>query len=89
MNDVINVVDEYGNAFEVEVLDIFEVEGYDHEYIMYTRNQEVDEDNIETYVSILQSENDNYSLVNIEDESNQIYTVRCFGACRSICMYGL
>lgn len=68
MNDVINVVDEYGNAFEVEVLDIFEVEGYDHEYIMYTRNEEVDEDNIETYVSILQSENDNYSLVNIEDD---------------------
>ena len=68
MNDVINVVDEYGNAFEVEVLDIFEVDGYDHEYIMYTRNEEVDEDNIETYVSILQSENDNYSLVNIEDD---------------------
>lgn len=68
MKDVIKVVDEYGNTFEVEVLDIFEVEGYDHEYILYTRNEEVDEDNIEAYVSILKNENDSYSLVNIDDE---------------------
>ena len=69
MNEVINVVDEYGNTFEVEVLDIFEVQGYDHEYIMYTRNQMVDDENIETYVSILKNENDNYSLVNTEDDN--------------------
>ena len=69
MNEVISVVDEYGNTFEVEVLDIFGVEGYDHEYIMYTRNEEIDENNIGAYVSILKNdENDNYSLVNIEDD---------------------
>ena len=69
MNDVISVVDEYGNVFEVEVLDIFEVEGFDHEYIMYTRNEEVDDENIETFVSILKNDNDNYSLINIDDDA--------------------
>lgn len=68
MNEVINVLDEYGNTFEVEVLDIFEVEGYDHEYILYTRNEEVDDENIEAFVSILKNDNENYSLVNIEDD---------------------
>ena len=67
-SDVIKVFDDNGNVFEVEVLDIFEVEGYDHEYIMYTRNKEIDEDNIEAFVSILRNDNDNYSLINIEDE---------------------
>ena len=68
MNEVISVLDDYGNTFEVEVLDIFEVDGYDHEYILYTRNEEVDENNIEAFVSILKNDNDNYSLVNIEDD---------------------
>ena len=66
--DVIKVLDDNGNAFEVEVLDIFGVEGYDHEYIMYTRNQNQEDENIEAFVSILKNENDKYSLINIEDE---------------------
>ena len=68
MEDVISVVDEYGNTFEVEVLDIFEVEGYDHEYILYTRNEEYDDENVEAFVSILKNDNENYSLENIEDD---------------------
>ena len=66
--DVIKVLDDKGNTYEVEVLDIFEVEGYDHEYIMYTRNEKVDDNNFEAFVSILRNDNDKYSLINIEDE---------------------
>ena len=69
MDNKINVIDEQGNSHEVEVLDIFGVEGSDKEYIMYTNNKEVDPDNIEAYVSILKEENDNYLLINIEDEN--------------------
>ena len=68
MNDIINVMDSNGDLFEVEVLDIFNVEGYDKDYIMYTRNEEVDDNNIKTYVSILKEENDNYTLMNIDDD---------------------
>ena len=68
MNDIINVMDSNGDLFEVEVLDIFNVEGYDKDYIMYTRNEEVDDNNIKTYVSILMEENDNYTLMNIDDD---------------------
>lgn len=75
MEDKITVVDENGNRFEVEVLDIFNVEGYDNDYILYTKNIEVDPDNIETYVSILKEENDEYTLLNIED-NNEWNTVQ-------------
>ena len=68
MDGIITVFDGNGNKFEVEVLDIFNVEGYDHEYILYTKNEEVDADNVKTYVSILKSDNDEYSILNIDDE---------------------
>lgn len=68
MEDIINVMDDNGNLFEVEVLDIFNVEGFDKDYIMYTRNEDAGDDKIKTYVSILKEENDNYSLINIDDE---------------------
>lgn len=69
MKDIISVVDEDGNRFDVEVLDIFNVEGFNNDYILYTRNVLVDQENVETYVSILKEENDNYNLLNIEDEN--------------------
>ncbi len=69
MKDIISVVDEDGNRFDVEVLDIFNVEGFNNDYILYTRNILVDQENVETYVSILKEENDNYNLLNIEDEN--------------------
>ena len=69
MNNFINVFDEDGNQFEVEVLDIFTVAGYeDKEYILYTRNKEIDENNIEVMVSILRENNGQYFLDNIEDD---------------------
>ena len=69
MDNKINVFDEQGNAHEVEVLDVFNVEGYDKDYILYTNNKEVDNDNIEAFVSILKEENGNYLLLNIEDDN--------------------
>lgn len=69
MNNMINVFDEDGNQFEVEVLDIFTVAGYeDKEYILYTRNKAIDENNIEVMVSILRENNGQYYLDNIEDD---------------------
>lgn len=69
MNNIIKVTTEEGNQIEVEVLDIFGVAGYeDKEYIMYTQNKEVDEDNIKVFISILHKENDQYQLLGIADE---------------------
>ena len=69
MDNKINVFDEQGNAHEVEVLDVFNGIGYDKDYILYTNNKEVDNDNIEAFVSILKEENGNYLLLNIEDDN--------------------
>ena len=69
MDNVINVYNDDGVLEQVEVLDIFNVEGYDKEYVLYTKNVEVDDENIEAYVSILQkNDENNYSLVNITDD---------------------
>ena len=40
----------------------------DKEYIMYTQNKEVDEDNIKVFISILHKENDQYQLLGITDD---------------------
>ena len=68
MDNKINVFDENGQMHEVEVLDIFGVTGYDKEYILYTNNREVDQDNIEVFVSILKEEEEGFILQGIEDE---------------------
>ena len=69
MDNYIKVTGDNGVDYIVEVLDIFNVSNYpDKEYILYTRNNEVDNDNVEAFVSILRQENDNYYLLNIEDE---------------------
>ena len=38
MENIISVMDEQGNDHEVEVLDIFGIEGSDKEYILYSNN---------------------------------------------------
>lgn len=55
---------------EVEVLDIFNVIGYeDKDYIMYTLGEKVDEENEKVYISILKDHgNNNFELVSIVDE---------------------
>ena len=48
---------------EVEVLDIFTVEGYEgKDYILYTLGEEVDADHERAYVSILEENDDSFSL---------------------------
>ena len=65
----IKVTNPENQTFEVEVLDIFTVTGYeDKDYILYSLGEEIDADNEQAYVSILKPEGDNYSLVEIQDE---------------------
>ena len=65
----IKVTNPENQTFEVEVLDIFTVTGYeDKDYILYSLGEEIDADNEQAYVSILKQEGDNYSLVEIHDE---------------------
>lgn len=69
MDNYIKIVDENGNSYMVEVIDIFEVEDYPgKEYIIYTMGKDVDNENIEAYVSILKNENDTFTLLNIEND---------------------
>lgn len=69
MNNFITIVDDQGKELEVEVLDIFTVAGYENkDYIMYTMNKEIDENNIEVLVSILEKKGNVYNLETITDE---------------------
>ena len=55
---------------EVEVLDIFNVEGYEgKDYIMYSLGEEVDEENEKVYISILKETSpDSFELQGITDD---------------------
>lgn len=68
MNNIITVTTENGKKVKVEVIDIFQVAGYENkDYILYTQNVEVDKDNIKAYISILEEKDGNYTLKGIED----------------------
>ena len=70
MNNFIDVVTPEGEEKKAEVLDIFTVEGYeDKDYILYTYGKEVDENNVEVFVSVLRKDGDVFNLENIEDET--------------------
>ena len=69
MDNIITVTTENNQQVNIEVLDIFSVVGYDgKDYILYTQNQEIDNDNIKAYISILENKDGNYSLVAITDD---------------------
>ena len=51
MDNKIMVTNENNVLEEVEIIDFFQLEEFDHEYVLYTKNEEVGEDVI-TYVSI-------------------------------------
>ena len=57
-------------TIEVEVLDIFNVVGYEGKvYIMYTLGEKIDEENEKVYISILNDKGDNnFELVGITDD---------------------
>lgn len=69
MDNKIKIKDEDGREYVVDVIDIFNVEGYEgKEYIAYTLGREIDQNNLEVYVSILKQDGKNYSLDYIEDK---------------------
>lgn len=62
MNNKIKVYNENNELEEIEVLDFFQLEEFDHEYALYTKNEEVGTD-VVTYVSIInQVEPDTFSF---------------------------
>ena len=68
MDNKIRIITENGEE-NVEVLDIFQVEecpGKD--YIIYTGNNELDDNHIEVMVSILEETEQGFNLLNIEDD---------------------
>ena len=68
-NYYINVTDEYGIKSKVEILDMFSLDDYNHDYIMYSKGETNDEGLEKTYVSILVENNDeSYTLKHIEDD---------------------
>ena len=73
MDNIITVIAENNQQIKIEVLDIFSVVGYENkDYILYTQNQEVDNDNIKAYISILENKDGNYSLTAITDDKEWI-----------------
>lgn len=70
MDNIITATTETGQQVKIEVIDIFNVVGYEgKDYILYTQNIEVDAENIKAYVSILENNNGSYNLVAINDET--------------------
>ena len=73
MDNIITVIAENNQQIKIEVLDIFSVVGYENkDYILYTQNKEVDNDNIQAHISILENNDGNYSLVAITDDKEWI-----------------
>ena len=73
MDNIITVTTENNEQVKIEVLDIFSVVGYENkDYILYTQNREVDNDNIKAYISILENKDGNYSLTAITDDKEWI-----------------
>ncbi len=71
MNNNINVYNENNQLEEVEVIDFFQLEEYDHEYVLYTKNEEVGDDII-TYISIINQVGENeYQFEKITNPEEQ------------------
>ena len=72
MENKLRVYNENNELEEVEVIDFFQLEEYDHEYIVYTKGEEADDDNIVTYVSILEQTSPNeFRFLRITDPEEE------------------
>ena len=68
MENIIKVLNENNELEEVEVIDFFQLDEYDHEYALYTKNEE-EGDNVITYVSIMnQVGEDEFQFEEITDK---------------------
>ena len=71
MNNKIKVYNENNILEEVEVIDFFQLEEFNHEYILYTKNEVVGND-VVTYVSIVNEINKGeYQLDAITDPEEE------------------
>lgn len=71
MNNKIKIYNENNVLEEVEVIDFFQLEEFDHEYVLYTKNEEVGND-VVTYVSIINEVGPGeYQFEEIKDEKEQ------------------
>ncbi len=65
----IEVTSPTGEKIQAEILDIFNVEGYEgKDYILYSFGEDVNEEEEKVYVSILEETNDMCNLLEIKDE---------------------
>lgn len=67
-NRIIKITTENGKEVDAEVLDIFGVEGFDHDYCLYTFGEDNDDDNQKVYVSIIKEKDDGFDFIAITDE---------------------
>lgn len=78
-NYVLTVMNEDGKSFNIEVLNIVNIEGSDKEYVIYILENDVvdNEGNQNIYASILDETNDTVTLKTIEnnDEWNKIQEI--------------
>lgn len=69
MENELVVSGENGIKYTIKVIDIFTVEGYpDKEYIAYTFEEPIDEENIKAYISILKETETDFALLGISDK---------------------
>lgn len=68
MDNKIKVVTPDNQPLEIEVLDIFNVVGYEEkDYILYSLGEQIDAEHEQAYISILEKNESGYSLVEIKD----------------------
>lgn len=53
------VYDEDGELIEIEALQFYQLEEYDHEYVLYTKGEEANKDNMYSYLSIINQISEN------------------------------
>lgn len=73
MDNKIKVITDNNQTLEVEVLDIFNVVGYEEkDYILYSLGEEITEEQEQAYISILKKENNMFILEEIKDPNEWI-----------------
>lgn len=71
MNTKLQVMDENNEMIEIEVIDFYQLEAYDHEYVLYTLGEK-DGNDIITYVSIMHEiSDDEIQLEPITDKEEE------------------
>ena len=69
MENELIVSGENGIKYSIKVIDIFTVNEYpDKEYIAYTFEEPIDDNNIKAYISILKETETDFSLLGISDK---------------------